>query len=424
MVPRWLFALTLLYFVKEWCVSRVARPSVPVERQSEGAREGVVVHRYHPVTQTLSGKPTDVTFHYVEAGDRWRECVVFLHGFMDTWRLWRQQLASFAADYHLLAFDLKGTGQSSMPYPHGLFPEMHEPGGDYTLTMQAEEIVTALEQLGVRRFTLVTLDLGTIIGDILAGHYTERIQRYLRCQQPLVGHFRASIPQGRLLRSPRGARCLTAMLEAAPGALLRVLYGRTGWPALDRTMKRTKHPMPEALLAEAVREASYAFQHGPRTGRPGAFVCAWAGLYQHNRDYMRYLLDNLHAYRRYTFPVHLVQGVHDIAMPPTRFDGSTGMAFKTVHPARWGRVSAASTVVLSRPFFTDGRGIGDGYVPWVGLLPDCTRPLHTREFFPHASSVELTFVDAGHFVPLEAPETFNELLRAFLGLSSGPAVSF
>ena len=408
------FAVALLYLISQWLMSLVQRTPVQVVTQRDGEPDGSLIHRYIKVEKTRSGRATAVTFHCVESPPRERECIVFLHGYMDTWRLWRRQLASFAERYYLVAFDLKGTGQSSMNYPQRLFPEVHDAGGDYSLDMQAEELVTALDQLGVQHFNLVTLDLGTIIGDILAGKYPERIRRYMRCQQPLVGHFRASIPQGRILRSRRGARILTAILEAAPDALLRVLYGRTGWPVLDRSMKRTKHPMPDEALHEAVQEASHAFRQGPRTGRPGVFACAWAGLYQHNRDYMRYLRDNLQAYRRYTFPVLLVQGTHDIAMPPTRFDGSTGMAFKTVRTPSWRRASAAPQVVLSRPFSADGRGVGDGYMPWAGLIPDCTRPLHAEEFFPNAPYVALKLVDAGHFVPLEAPQTFNALLDEFL----------
>lgn len=414
MVTRGLFAVALLYLISQWLVSLVHRKPLQVVTNTDGEREGPLVHRYIKVEKTISGRTTDVTFHYVESCARERECIVFLHGYMDTWRLWRHQLAGFARRYHLVAFDLKGTGQSSMNYPQRLFPEVNDTGGDYALEMQAEELVTALDKMGVQHFNLVTLDLGTIIGDILAGKYPERIRRYMRCQQPLVGHFRSAIPQGRILRSQRGARLLTAILEAAPGALLRILYGRTGWPVLDRSMKRTKHPMVDEALQEAVQEASHPFQRGPRTGRPGAFACAWAGLYQHNQDYMRYLRDNLHAYSRYTFPVLLVQGTHDIAMPPTRFDGSTGMAFKAVRTPFWARASAAQPVVLSRPFGSDGRGVGDGYVPWAGLIPDCTRPLSAEEFFPNATYVALKFVDAGHFVPLEAAETFKALLDEFL----------
>ena len=415
MVTRHLFAVALLYLLGQSLLGRLRRkPVIPAAANRDGEPDGSLIHRYIRVESTLTGRVTDVNFHYVESPLHQRECIVFLHGFMDTWRVWHRQLAHLGDRYHLIAFDLKGTGQSSMCYPQMLFPETGDAGGDYSLDMQADELVTALDHLGVRRFTLVTLDLGTIIGDILAGKYPERIQRYMRCQQPLIGHFRSSIPQGRILRSRRGARRLTAVLEAAPGALLRILYGRTGWPELDRGMKRTKHPMPDAALAPAIQEASRPFTYGPRAGRPGAFACAWAGLYQHNRDYMRYLRDNLAAYGKYCFPVILVQGTHDIAMPPDRFDGSTGMAFKRVRLRRWRRTSTEEWTVLSRPFSADGEGLGNGYVPWGELIPGCTRPLPAAAFFPHAPDVALRFVDAGHFVPLEAPEAFNRLLDEFL----------
>jgi pimeloyl-ACP methyl ester carboxylesterase len=419
MATQRLFPVALLYLVSKRLASLVHRKPLPVVTHADGEPDGSLVHRYIKVERTLSGRATEVTFHYVESPARGRECIVFLHGFMDTWGLWRHQLACFAERYHLVAFDLKGAGQSSMNYPQRLFPEVHDPGGDYALEMQAEELVTALDKLGVRRFNLVTLDLGTIIGDILAGQHPERILRYMRCQQPLVGHFASSIPQGRILRNQRGARLFTALMEAAPDALLRILYGRTGWPLLDRSMRRTKHPMPDAALREALQEASRPFPRGPRAGRPGTFACAWGGLYQHNQDYMRYLRDNLHAYRKYTFPVLLVQGTHDIAMPPSRFDGSTGMAFKVARPPFWRRTPALQQIVLSRPFSADGRGIGDGYVPWEGLIPDCRRPLAPEEFFPNAPYFELKFVDAGHFVPLEATETFNALLEKFVARDSG-----
>jgi pimeloyl-ACP methyl ester carboxylesterase len=188
---------------------------------------------------------------------------------------------------------------------------------------------------------------------------------------------------------------------------------------LDGSMKRAKLPLPDAALREAAEEASRPFSRGPRAGRPGAFACAWAGLYQHNLDYMQYLRNNLDAYTKYTFPILLVQGTHDIAMPAIRFDGSTGMAFKLARLPFWMRRNGETHTVLSRPFWANGPGLGDGYAPWAGLIRNCNRPLTAGEFFPNAASVELKFVDAGHFVPLEAPETFHALLEEFLGKPCG-----
>lgn len=420
MVTQRLFALALLYLLREWLAGLLRRTPLHIVRHADGEPDGCLVHRFISITKTIAGRDTDVTFHYVESANRERECIVFLHGFMDTWCVWRRQLAFLAERYYVAAFDLKGARESSMNYPQGLFPDANDRGGDYTLETQADELATALEKIGVRRFNLVTLDLGTIVGDILAGRYPERVIRYMRCQQPLVGHFRSSIPQGQILRKQRGARLMTAMLEASPRALLCILYGRTGWAMLDRRMRRTKQPMADKALREAEQQASYPFSHGPRAGRPGVFACAWAGLYQHNRDYIGYLRANVDAYRNYTFPVLLVQGMHDIAMPPSRFDGTTGMAFRTARPFFRIRKLESEAMVLSRPFTADGRGLGEGYMPWAGLIPECRRPLESREFFPNAPYVELKFLDAGHFLPLEAPEAFDALLNKFLTVRRCP----
>src|SRR5262249_2029771 len=181
MVTRRLFAVALLYLISQWLVSLVGRKPLQIVTHSGGERDGPLVYRTVKVERPRSGRRSDATFHYVESGARERECLVFLHGYMDTWRLWRHQLAHFAERYYLVAFDLKGTGQSSMNYPRRLFPEVNDPGGDYSLDMQAEELVTALDALGVQHFTLVTLDLATIIGDILAGKYPARSRRSMRC---------------------------------------------------------------------------------------------------------------------------------------------------------------------------------------------------------------------------------------------------
>jgi hypothetical protein len=176
-------------------------------------------------------------------------------------------------------------------------------------------------------------------------------------------------------------------------------------------MKRTKTPiLDDASVNSAIQEAAYPFQWGPRAGKPGTFVCAWAGLYQHNPDYWQFLHNNLQAYQRYTFPVFLVQGIHDIAMPPSRFDGSTGMALKIV------ATGGSSKQVLSRPFDANGNGLGDGYLPWGDLIPGASHPLPVQAFFPHSQHVELKFMDTGHFIPKEDPEAFNVVLDDCLSL--------
>ena len=51
----------------------------------------------------------------VEAGERRRPTVVFVHGYPDTKELWDEVLERLGRRYHLVAYDVRGAGESSRP---------------------------------------------------------------------------------------------------------------------------------------------------------------------------------------------------------------------------------------------------------------------------------------------------------------------
>jgi pimeloyl-ACP methyl ester carboxylesterase len=55
----------------------------------------------------------DVRLHYVTAGQG--AAVVLLHGWPQTWYMWRKVLPSLAQRYRVIAPDLRGLGDSSRP---------------------------------------------------------------------------------------------------------------------------------------------------------------------------------------------------------------------------------------------------------------------------------------------------------------------
>src|ERR1700732_5619388 len=111
MVTRHLFAVPFLYLLGQSLLGRLRRkPVIPAAAHRAGEPEASLILRYIRVESTLTGRVTDVNFHYVESPLRQRECIVFLHGFMDTWRVWYRPLAHLGGRYHLLAFDLNGAG--------------------------------------------------------------------------------------------------------------------------------------------------------------------------------------------------------------------------------------------------------------------------------------------------------------------------
>lgn len=56
-----------------------------------------------------------VHIHYVIGGKG--EAVVLLHGFPQTWYEWHKVMPALAAEYTVIAPDLRGLGESSRPAP-------------------------------------------------------------------------------------------------------------------------------------------------------------------------------------------------------------------------------------------------------------------------------------------------------------------
>lgn len=129
------------------------------------------------------GNPVDVTHAFVEAGGRtWhmvtagdpeRETLLFVHGFPECWYTWHYQLSYFAEDYHLVAIDTPGSGQSDK-----------QPDADYSYAGMATALAALIKRLEIERFTLVTHDRGTVLGDhLLATQVQPQVTRYIRTQQ-------------------------------------------------------------------------------------------------------------------------------------------------------------------------------------------------------------------------------------------------
>ena len=56
-----------------------------------------------------------VVLHYVEAGEPENPLVVLLHGFPEFWYAWRHQIEALAAEFHVVAPDLRGYNRSEKP---------------------------------------------------------------------------------------------------------------------------------------------------------------------------------------------------------------------------------------------------------------------------------------------------------------------
>jgi len=89
----------------------------------------------------------------VEAGDRSKPLMLFIHGYPEFWFSWRSQLKHFAKDYWVVTFDMRGYGDSDKP--KGV--------SSYKLENLIGDIVDLVKALGKKNCILVGHDWGGII---------------------------------------------------------------------------------------------------------------------------------------------------------------------------------------------------------------------------------------------------------------------
>ncbi len=86
-----------------------------------------------------------------EAGRKSSPAVTFIHGFPFSHRMWEPQLDATAQEFHAIAFDLRGHGESEIG------------DGQYTIEMHVDDLLGLLDHLDVRKTAVVGLSMGGYI---------------------------------------------------------------------------------------------------------------------------------------------------------------------------------------------------------------------------------------------------------------------
>lgn len=115
-----------------------------------------------------------VKIHYVEAGDRSKPMMLFVHGFPEFWYCWRYQIKEFSKDYWCVALDMKGYGDSDKP--KGIAP--------YRLLTLVEDLRQFIEQLDHNGCVLVAHDWGGAISWVLLDNYPHLVDKYIILNAP------------------------------------------------------------------------------------------------------------------------------------------------------------------------------------------------------------------------------------------------
>src|SRR5512141_2280907 len=109
--------------------------------------------------------------HY-EALGRGRP-IVFLHGWVGSWRYWISSMQVASTSYRAYALDLFGYGDTT-----------HNPG-NYSLEKQAELLSGFLDEMGIGKIALVGHGLGALVGFYFAAQQPGSVDRIMAVNSPL-----------------------------------------------------------------------------------------------------------------------------------------------------------------------------------------------------------------------------------------------
>ena len=103
-------------------------------------------------------------FFYTKQGNSKAKVIVFLHGFLEDYSVWKGLADRLSDDYCVIAIDLLGHGKTST------IADVH------TMELMAEEVKMILEKLEVKSCTLVGHSMGGYVALAFAELYPEMVE--------------------------------------------------------------------------------------------------------------------------------------------------------------------------------------------------------------------------------------------------------
>jgi pimeloyl-ACP methyl ester carboxylesterase len=114
-----------------------------------------------------------VRLHYLSAGKG--DPVILVHGYAETSRMWRPLIVELAKTHTVIAPDLRGFGQSSIP------------SGGYDKKTMAQDIHALGTSLGYSRASIVGHDIGLMVAYAYAAQYPSEVDRIVLMDAFLPG---------------------------------------------------------------------------------------------------------------------------------------------------------------------------------------------------------------------------------------------
>ena len=132
---------------------------------------------------TRIGLPTGVELCVQLGGPEEAEPILFLHGFPESHRTWRDVAPDLARDFRVVVPDQRGFGASDKP----------EGVEHYRTDRILEDLIALADALGLGRFTLVGHDWGGAVAWLAALRHPDRVKRLVIVNAPHPYVFQKSL---------------------------------------------------------------------------------------------------------------------------------------------------------------------------------------------------------------------------------------
>jgi len=253
---------------------------------NEGAIEIVGPVSSHYVSQGLR-------LHYVDWGNPTAPALVLLHGGRDHARSWDHVARELRRDFHVIAPDLRGHGDSEWAR-----------GGSYALQEFVLDVARLIEAIGCERVTLVAHSLGGNVAIHYAATFPERVEKLVAIEglgpSPRMLEERSATPYAERL-----AEWITRTRELA-GKRARA------YPSIQAAAER----MLEANPFLSVEQALHLTVHGVARNEDGSYRWKFDHGVRSHMPQRATLADLEETWTRITCPTLLVRGEQSWASDP------------------------------------------------------------------------------------------------------------
>jgi len=233
--------------------------------------------------------------HYVDWGDPSAPPLLLVHGGRDHCRNWDWVADALRRDWHVLAPDLRGHGDSQW-----------SPDGNYSIAAYLYDLAQLIHQQELAPVRIIAHSLGGMIALRYAGLYPDHVERLVAIEGVGVS------PRRRVERARRGIaeRMQTWISEQ------RALSGRL--PRRYASIEDAFGRMQEANQHLSPEQALHLTQHGVNQNEDGTYSWKFDNYVRAERPYGMPVADVEELWQRIECPTLLVYGTESWASDPAK----------------------------------------------------------------------------------------------------------